>query len=70
VRRVPPPRLLHERLTAVRAEERRKQHKPVPEDAPACPKCGEPMRLRHGANGDFWGCTAYPGCKGTRKVQP
>ena len=60
----------HERLTAVRTEARREQHQPVPDNAPVCPKCGEPMRLRHGASGDFWGCTAYPGCKGTREVQP
>ncbi len=58
----------HERMTAVRVEARREQQKPVSEDAPVCPKCGEPMRLRHGASGDFWGCTAYPTCKGTREI--
>ena len=60
----------HERMTAVRVEARREQQKPVSEDAPNCPKCNEPMLLRHGAKGDFWGCTAYPTCRGTREVTP
>jgi four helix bundle suffix protein len=33
-----------------------------------CPKCGKPMRRRKSAKGDFWGCSAYPECKGTRPV--
>jgi DNA topoisomerase-3 len=43
----------------------------APEDCPNCPNCGSPMRLRKGkAPGKkhasrFWGCTAYPDCKGT-----
>lgn len=41
---------------------------PVPEDAPACPECGAPMRLRHGPYGEFWGCSAHPTCKGRRPV--
>ncbi|MDR8882336.1 restriction endonuclease [Burkholderia multivorans] len=36
--------------------------------APSCPDCGHPMRrrssLRRGSA--FWGCSAYPKCKGTR----
>ena len=55
-----------ERLTAARVEEKRRQKEPVAEDAPCCPLCGSPMRLRHGAKGAFWGCTAYPTCRGTR----
>lgn len=35
---------------------------------PICPKCGSPMRQRSGRYGDFWGCSRYPGCKGTRKI--
>lgn len=57
-----------ERLTAARAEERRSRRDPVEEDAPKCPFCGSAMRLRHGSKGDFWGCTAYPTCRGTRRV--
>ena len=39
--------------------------------APACPACVSPMVLRsarRGANAgsEFWGCTKYPVCKGTR----
>lgn len=29
-----------------------------------CPKCGEPMKLRHGRFGAFLGCTKYPDCRG------
>jgi four helix bundle suffix protein len=43
-------------------------------DAPDCPKCGEPMRLRSArkgprAGGQFWGCTNYPECDGLRDVE-
>jgi restriction system protein len=39
---------------------------------PDCPNCGKPMVLRtakRGANAgnQFWGCSAYPACKGTLK---
>lgn len=39
------------------------------EDAPLCPKCSAPMVRRlakKGANAgqEFWGCTAYPKCRG------
>jgi len=42
---------------------------------PACPKCGDSMILRtakKGANkGDqFWGCSAYPRCYGSREYEP
>jgi restriction system protein len=40
---------------------------------PLCPKCGKTMILRtarHGQNAgnNFWGCTDYPGCNGTRDI--
>ncbi len=57
-----------ERMTAARVEEKRGQRRAVDEDAPACPLCGGTMRVRHGAEGDFWGCTNFPGCKGTRNI--
>jgi len=57
-----------ERMTAARVEAKRVARKPVDDDAPKCPQCGAPMRLRHSARGDFWGCTAYPTCRGTRPV--
>jgi four helix bundle suffix protein len=51
-----------ERLTAKRIEAREKDKPSVPE----CPLCNKPMRRRKSAKGDFWGCCAYPACKGTR----
>ena len=53
-----------ERLMAVRIEAREKDRPPTPE----CPQCGKPMRGRTSAKGDFWGCSSYPECKGTRPV--
>jgi restriction system protein len=40
---------------------------------PSCPLCAKPMKRRtakRGANAgnDFWGCTDYPDCRGTRPV--
>lgn len=58
-----------ERMTAARVEEKRAARQPADEDAPRCPKCGGEMRLRHGRTGDFWGCTGYPACRGTRPVE-
>ena len=54
----------HERLTAKRIETREKDRPPSPE----CPLCGKPMRQRNSARGPFWGCSAFPECKGTRPV--
>jgi four helix bundle suffix protein len=59
-----------ERMTRQRAEARAE---PAAEDAPACPRCSAPMRLRHArkgprAGGQFWGCTNYPECDGLRDV--
>ena len=31
-----------------------------------CPDCGGEMVLRSGQYGVFWGCKAFPACKGTR----
>ncbi|MBN9506676.1 MAG: topoisomerase DNA-binding C4 zinc finger domain-containing protein [Altererythrobacter sp.] len=38
---------------------------------PSCPRCGSPMRRRTARRGSragrqFWGCSRYPGCTGTR----
>jgi len=45
---------------------------PVSADAPQCPLCRRPMKLRTAKRGEnvgsqFWGCTAYPKCRGTRQ---
>jgi restriction system protein len=42
--------------------------------APACPKCGADMRKRIAnigaqAGKEFWGCSTFPNCKGTRPVE-
>jgi predicted RNA-binding Zn-ribbon protein involved in translation (DUF1610 family) len=34
----------------------------------ACPKCGGKMVRRTGPKGPFYGCSRYPGCKGTRSL--
>ncbi|MBI3945352.1 MAG: four helix bundle protein [Armatimonadetes bacterium] len=44
-------------------------------DVPRCPLCGQPMALRRartgtGAGRPFWGCAAYPTCRGTRLGPP
>lgn len=66
-----------EQLTAARLTERDRQ-KGLPaqpkDQAPTCPLCQKAMRLRtarQGANAgsQFWGCTGYPECKGTRKFE-
>lgn len=67
-----------EQLTAARLVERdRQQGRPVmpKEETPQCPQCGKAMRLRTAKQGSnagsqFWGCSGYPECKGTRKYQP
>ncbi|MFB0524545.1 MAG: type I DNA topoisomerase, partial [Phycisphaerae bacterium] len=33
-----------------------------------CPKCGKPMVEKHGRFGPFLGCTDYPNCKTTLKL--
>jgi len=43
------------------------------ENIPTCPKCGKPMVLRTAKTGKnaghpFWGCSAYPDCKGVAEV--
>lgn len=32
-----------------------------------CPRCGCELVLRHGAYGDFYGCSGYPKCRFTKK---
>jgi len=66
-----------EQLAAARLEERRKQDRTDPTDRtenkrPACPLYGKAMVLRTARKGDktgsqSWGCSGYPGCKGTRR---
>jgi four helix bundle suffix protein len=64
-----------EQLAAARLVERdrqrRGQSKPVglTNRTPDCPQCGKPMVLRTAKSGrnagsQFWGCSAYPDCRG------
>ena len=60
-----------EKLTAERLANR--TEKSVEENAPACPKCGKPMIRRVAQKGknsgkEFWSCSAYPDCNGTRSI--
>ena len=65
-----------EKLAAARIQERRRQGPASDHSeaaAPNCPDCGEPMVLRTARQGknagaQFWGCAAYPQCRGTRAV--
>jgi len=55
----------NERLMTKRIEAREQQKTA---DAPDCPQCGKSMRQRTSAKGDFWGCSGFPNCKGTRAI--
>jgi hypothetical protein len=33
---------------------------------PTCPRCQSRMVMRSGRYGQFWGCSRFPYCKGTR----
>jgi ssDNA-binding Zn-finger/Zn-ribbon topoisomerase 1 len=34
-----------------------------------CPQCNSAMKKRSGSRGEFYGCSKFPGCRGTRKVE-
>lgn len=52
---------MRERMKHVRLQRRKMV-------APACPECGRSMRMRKSKQGDFWGCSGYPECHGTRPM--
>lgn len=61
-----------EGLTAERLAYRTQQS--VEASSPACPLCGKPMIRRVAKKGinsgrEFWSCTAYPQCSGTRNME-
>ena len=66
---------MRERMTKARLDVRAKQQpEPAAPNAPACPVCGKPMRERTAKTGahagrPFWGCAAYPACRGVRKIE-
>lgn len=60
-----------EGLTAERLTYRTQQS--IQTDAPTCPQCGKPMIKRVAKKGlnsgrEFWSCSDYPACNGTRNV--
>ena len=60
-----------EALTAERLAHRVEESKQG--DAPSCPICGKPMIKRVAKKGqnsgkEFWSCSAYPECYGTRNI--
>lgn len=60
-----------EGLTAERLAAR--TEKSVQADAPPCPICGKPMIKRVAKKGinsgkEFWSCSGYPQCNGTRRI--
>lgn len=60
-----------ENMTAERLEARRTQA--AASNAPACPICGKPMLRRmqkkgQGQGREFWGCSGYPECRGSRPI--
>lgn len=62
-----------EQLATARLAERNKQKQQAGESIPPCPDCGKPMVLRTAKTGknagkQFWGCSAYPDCKGVTHV--
>ncbi len=57
----------NERLTTRRLEAREEQRNSEP--SPSCPHCQQSMRRRRSAKGEFWGCTGYPACKGTKPME-
>lgn len=66
-----------EQLAAARLAHRSKLNPSNPPNAsaviPSCPQCGKPMVLRTAKNGknagqQFWGCAAYPDCKGVVRL--
>lgn len=49
-------------------DEKPQVKKEVTKEPPICDKCGKPMKLRNGKYGQFYGCTGYPNCKNTKKL--
>jgi four helix bundle suffix protein len=53
---------------------RRRNQQPANDPGPRCPLCGQAMIVRTARSGKrngsrFWGCSAYPGCRGVRQLE-
>ncbi|OPZ27822.1 MAG: DNA topoisomerase I [Lentisphaerae bacterium ADurb.BinA184] len=53
---------IREKMASARLEARTEATTPL------CPECGAAMRKRTSKRGPFWGCGAYPQCKGVREI--
>jgi len=66
---------IRERMTSARMEVKRMTADlSFQPSAPSCPVCAAPMKsrtARAGANAgrNFWGCSKFPDCKGTREME-
>ncbi len=61
-----------ENMTSERIEAKKRQA--ALDNTPTCPLCGRPMLRRMQTRGkmsgrEFWGCSDYPKCNGTRPIQ-
>jgi DNA topoisomerase-1 len=54
-------------LKKAKAEMRNVKREETPTDI-VCEKCGSPMVIKWGRNGNFMACSNYPACKNTRNV--
>ncbi|NOD83762.1 topoisomerase DNA-binding C4 zinc finger domain-containing protein [Ruegeria sp. HKCCD6119] len=64
----PPPRPVPQPQKALRVATPQPRQKARVSGNPSCPRCGSAMRRRSGRYGQFWGCSRYPRCKGTRNI--
>lgn len=64
----PPPRPAPQPLSAPRVTTPTQPRVTTTSGTPTCPNCGSPMQRRSGRYGQFWGCSRYPACTGTRKI--
>ena len=60
-------------LKMIRAAQQTVPQPTAEESIPMCPNCARPMVMRRarsarGAGQDFWGCSAFPQCRGTRSL--
>ena len=55
-------------LPDLQDDARARARRGVTEEAPVCPECSTPMVLKRSRFGQFWACSRYPECKGTRKM--
>jgi four helix bundle suffix protein len=62
-----------EQLAAARLAQRSRARETTSDPIPPCPECSKPMVLRTAKAGknagrQFWGCSAYPDCRGVVDV--